>query len=1088
MTNSVENKFELAEIEEAYKKLKHYYYFDNTSLFIRKRISDFESDGEIEKKLKNLCQYLNQENSSTLESLIETISYKTTPKSIEKETYDFVTNRIKKAPLKLKKVNIFIDAPVELHIISTLWLMNAGVILDQEIPTENYAYKLQLNNEESENEDGKVVNGLKLYKPYFIQYQQWRDNAIEIAEEQLKRNNDVVILNLDVKDYFHSVKIDLNFIQNILHKQKPETKNNHKIHTLFRWLGKIHDKYKEVLASVIIIDEEATETPLPIGLVSSGLLGNLYLSQFDKKIKQELNPIYYGRYVDDILLVISNPVFNYESFSPVHTFLKHYFINKNILSYTNSIDQSLENLLESDIPKINSDFKYINQNKARNEDSKQNQEELKKRAEDIEYKIYDNLFIQGSKVKLQHFDKRESRAAINKFKKNLEKNRSEFRFLPEEESVNAEFDEEAFSIYYTDSVNKLRSIKELSEDKYGASKFLAKKIFNSLYTKDGDDPKTTRQILTFFKGEVAITFHTLWEKVATYFIINDQFKELKIFISQIIFSIEQLQNKLTDNYKKDKSKVKNQRFFNKIKEDLMDYLDIAIAMPSALNPDFLRKVLSSRKNIERYAISFRLSNMLRHNYVPIPLLNYTNYSTPRSNKFNNLLNSNLENLNTPKNKLATLDKRLLKYSPRFVHYHECTLLHIQKAILEFQSTRDLYTAITDDGGYLQITDCFSDTLNTSFDLFWTINYEWKYPSHQSDSFRKQLKKKYFESTYHDDYIDWRVSSIYKGKEESLLNRTKNFPNIKAAIANINIEKNNVRDSYLGEPNTGKFRRKILFDLLNQAENEKSNIFILPEVSIPYSWLKLLPHQSYRRDMAIVAGLEHWVNSKKFAFNFLVTVVPIRVDEYCSCLIKIRLKNHYSHEETRELIANHRKIPNKDQLRIFKKCKNDTLNEMNRFALEKLISPRRYDRFIWNGVYFSVYNCFELADINDRGLFKSKVDFIIASEYNKDTSYFSDIAGSWVRDIHCYFIQVNTSSYGDSRITRPSKTVTKDILQLKGGENATILTGKLHIKELREFQFVEYELQKDYSEQKPEKFKPTPPDFNKSEVEKRIKGK
>lgn len=44
------------------------------------------------------------------------------------------------------------------------------------------------------------------------------------------------------------------------------------------------------------------EYPLPIGLFSSMVLGNLYLSNFDEKVL-ETEPVYYGRYVDDILLV-----------------------------------------------------------------------------------------------------------------------------------------------------------------------------------------------------------------------------------------------------------------------------------------------------------------------------------------------------------------------------------------------------------------------------------------------------------------------------------------------------------------------------------------------------------------------------------------------------------------------------------------------------------------------------------------------------------------------------------------------------------------------------------------------------------------
>lgn len=77
---------------------------------------------------------------------------------------------------------------------------------------------------------------------------------------------------------------------------------------------------------------------------------------------------------------------------------------------------------------------------------------------------------------------------------------------------------------------------------------------------------------------------------------------------------------------------------------------------------------------------------------------------------------------------------------------------------------------------------------------------------------------------------------------------------------------------------------------------------------------------------------------------------------------------------------------------------------------------------------------------------------------------------------CYFIQVNSSDYGDSRITKPAKTEIKNIIQLKGGENKTILVGKLDIKKLRDFQIKGYELQRADNN-----FKPTPPDFDRDEI-------
>jgi len=130
-------------------------------------------------------------------------------------------------------------------------------------------------------------------------------------------------------------------------------------------------------------------------------------------------------------------------------------------------------------------------------------------------------------------------------------------------------------------------------------------------------------------------------------------------------------------------------------------------------------------------------------------------------------------------------------------------------------------------------------------------------------------------------------------------------------------------------------------------------------------------------------------------------------------------------------------------------------------------------FVWNGLHFAVYDCFELADTNYRCEYKSLVDMIIACEWNKDLDYFNNIIKSAARDIHCYVTQVNTSQYGDSKVIAPKKSSEMTLLNIKGGED-NILIGKLNIEELREFQRKETE----YLEEKDKIFKPLPPAFQK----------
>jgi len=153
--------------------------------------------------------------------------------------------------------------------------------------------------------------------------------------------------------------------------------------------------------------------------------------------------------------------------------------------------------------------------------------------------------------------------------------------------------------------------------------------------------------------------------------------------------------------------------------------------------------------------------------------------------------------------------------------------------------------------------------------------------------------------------------------------------------------------------------------------------------------------------------------------------------------------------------------------------------MSKLVWRRTPKPSRYEIINYRNIYFSVCYCFELANISHREKLKAKIDLLIGVEWNKDTPYFSNIVESTSRDLHCFVAQVNTSKFGDTRLTQPKDTATKDLLKLKGGLNDTILVGQIDIQKLRNFQRVKSSINTS------KEFKPLPPDFSLDEVLKRI---
>lgn len=277
--------------------------------------------------------------------------------------------------------------------------------------------------------------------------------------------------------------------------------------------------------------------------------------------------------------------------------------------------------------------------------------------------------------------------------------------------------------------------------------------------------------------------------------------------------------------------------------------------------------------------------------------------------------------------------------------------------------------------------------------------------------------------------------------------------LKIAIANTKLNHDNFEKLIKDKPNRSYKRYRDVSTLVNQAIEGKADMLVMPEAFVPFEWLTTLARTCARNNLALITGIEH-VKIKNRILNLTAIILPYEDWNHKSAYLSFHLKKHYAPSEQEEI-------------------QGYRLKEVN---------GNTYELYEWNGCCFPVYCCYELTSIYDRALFQAYADFLVAIEWNRDVNYYSNILESLSRDIHCYCIQVNSSDYGDSRITQPSRTEEKDIIRTKGGRNSTILIDEIDIERLREFQFKEYALQKKYKD-----FKITPPEFDKDIIGKKIRG-
>jgi len=291
----------------AYRKTKHELFNDRNSLTTLKLLEYEENLTEHLESLKTKIENLNFDD-------IQVEGYFDIPKSLdidskEKEKAHFFSNSKKhfdnvstKDNVKFRRV---LDSSIDFHIVSALWVEEVGQHLDALLSKHAYGSRLERINcgqssECSFEEDRQYnLHSPKIFRSYQHQYQQWRDKGFKAIEE-LHGSSSVIALTMDISSFFHTINLK-EFHSKVFYKLFGLNK-------IFRKkleLQKFHEGFIDLIKRWNKNAE--LDKGLPIGLSASPILANASMATFDRDIETKLSPVYYGRYVDDIILVLADP-------------------------------------------------------------------------------------------------------------------------------------------------------------------------------------------------------------------------------------------------------------------------------------------------------------------------------------------------------------------------------------------------------------------------------------------------------------------------------------------------------------------------------------------------------------------------------------------------------------------------------------------------------------------------------------------------------------------------------------------------------------------------------------------------------------
>ncbi len=1013
---------DLDRVRIAYKKLKAAIYFDKTQLPLRDRIVLFEQQG-IEEKLAELSTTLMEgKNWERYEQdILDQVGVLLYPKSLKSISDDTAIFNADNIPIEMNAPQYFIDLPVQGHILGALWILSIGHELDKNSDEKNpngmyeHSYGNRLRKTLINKKSDDITYSPGLFEPYFAQYESWRDYGLEKAKERLDDKQDAIILTLDFKSFYYSVHLEEKHFHEFLERLQEKKAWHERVNSfVYKVLVRYSDLLRENLTKEATVHID-NRTILPIGFLPSNILANWVLTGFDDAIIERWNPVYYGRYVDDIIIVDK--------------------VEKNSVLYKKARMKEPEARLTTDdviceFLKKTSILEIVS-----------SQECAKAKAT---YRIHpciprcegSNVSVQGQKVKLFYFQSGSTQALLNCFKTKIAQNASEFRMLPDMDAVIRDRNySEIFDLRNEEGINKFRGITGIELDKFALSKFLGKYRKVSSMIQSKEENEFEKDLMLILDERTLIANYGTWERLLEILLLNNRFDLYQKLSIRIIEAID----KYHVPTKEHGSDIKTHDALLRVFLSALQRTS-AIVWNSKINC-VINAVCSRIEKLQdngRFAKAtlglFNPEDILiaKTAYCETRMINKYLLPLPIDCVLSNI-GQNTANLSALQDLLAIMDSAWstdidnagYKYYPYMVLPQDISFALLFERLLS--------------GSENFLPDEHQKRVSN---LFIQMNYPLSNSSDRQIFGLKEIVT---------DVFPEKVSQRNLYYTNVACGKTKGMDKLKIAVSSVKLSIHDFDAVLDGRPNRSYDRYKQFAKVFDEAIHQKANMLVLPESYLPIEWLPSIARLCASNHIALIAGIEHFIVSdcesasrNGQVYNLTAVILPYQYDEYDFAHISYHNKVSYAPFEISQI-----------------KSRRYTYEEGNEYQL-----------FGWHNIWFPVYCCFELASIHDRAIFQEYADLVVAVEWNKDIPYYSNIIESLSRDLHCYCVQVNSSDYGDSRIVAPKDSVSKDIIKTKGGENSCVLVGIVDIKALRDFQMWEYAKQKEDGT-----FKPSPPGRN-----------
>lgn len=875
---------------------------------------------------------------------------------------------------------------IDMHVLSTYWMIRVGEVLESRLGPEAAGSRLK-----------RVRTGeLNLRAPgsfqhYFEPYRRWRDRGIAAMSEALDAGERVVALTADVSSFYHrldpSFLLDRRFLREVLEVRL--NSSDRKLHRLFilglqAWTASVAEAGGWLAQGI------------PVGLPASAVVANLALFELDRVALEELNPIYYGRYVDDIILVLSDGP-DFDSQEAIWDWI---------------ITRSRGHLVASGGrgDEAGVSVRYT-----------------------ADYLASSKVVFGNGKNKTFKLSGESGQALVGSIRRTIDESASEWRSFAEISSDPANVSTDLMLATRSDG-DKAANLREADQVSTRRAAFAIRLRDFEAYERDLDLESWATQRAAFFSAVArnVITLPKFFE-LASYLprlvklaaSCGDRAALTSLFAAVRTLYLDTIEScELTVKaYREQGSEghaiasVWGQQLVRECVESL------ASGMADNLSRPDLDAILQPLREIDRRQVvgfgSRRLRDihsrlfsrdlahrpyrfaLLDSEYAPkrgVPSeLNIADGSVgwaPLEDDVVDGLDSLADSLRSasadarPRGSGATRGRAVagLVFSTRPPSAWELflALRGRGEAKFGFASATTIQTILGAMRGYVRLADL--PAIAPSADGYPTLNI---------------------------------ASNVLGGRVRIALAMLQTHPNECIAAA-------------VGQPRLDRFRYEQLKRLFNEVVGRpgKPQYVLLPELSLPSRWFIPFAGRLRREGINLIAGVEYLQGPVGIVHNQVWAALETSGGGGLPFIVYPQDKQNPAPGEERELFD------------------HAGLTVQPKVAWKTPQPP-----VIAHGDFrFAILVCSELTNIAYRSSLRGRVDALLVPEWNRDLATFGALVDSAALDIHTYVVQVNNRTYGDTRIRAPRmREWERDVVRLRGGAHNFSVIGEIDSFLLREFQ-------------------------------------